>query len=211
MLLVLIIFTHYTLLSAQTLEEWVEQDRTKIKRLAEQIAANKVYIEYLQNGIKVVSSGLFSIGNTRKDDHQLHLLYIDSLSIINPAIRIGIKINDITALQLLIVKIAKQVLQRVERSGQFSDAELKYCKTVFDKLLDECATQIDEVILLVDPPTHMGRLYRMTDDERMESITRLFNDLRDQYAFASSFSNDMKLLAIQRLSERIEIEYSKIR
>ena len=53
---------------AQTWEEWTQQQQTKIKRLVEQIAANKVYLDYVKKGIRIVSGGLHTIRYIKSGD-----------------------------------------------------------------------------------------------------------------------------------------------
>ena len=50
----------------------------------------------------------------------------------------------------------------------------------------------------------------MKDDERLKRIDGLYADIQDKYSFACSFSEDMGLLALQRLGEQMEINRSKL-
>jgi hypothetical protein len=191
--------------STQTLEEWTQQKQTKIKRLLEQIAANKVYLDYTKKGYKIVSGGLHTIRDIKKGDLKLHLGHFDSLKVVNPAIKGWIKVTDIILYQTRIIKTGKQALDAVKQSGQFSNEELNYCKKVFDLLLEECLKSIDELLLVISSGDT-----EMTDDERIKRIDKVYLDMQDKVSFASSFRNDMNLLALQRQNERTELNYSKI-
>jgi hypothetical protein len=191
--------------STQTREEWTQQKQTKIKRLLEQIAANKVYLDYTKKGYKIVSGGLHTIRDIKKEDLKLHLGHFDSLKVVNPAIKGWIKVTDIILYQTRIIKTGKQALDAVKQSGQFSNEELNYCKKVFDLLLEECLKCIDELLLVISSGDT-----EMTDDERIKRIDKVYLDMQDKVSFASSFRNDMNLLALQRQNERTELNYSKI-
>lgn len=192
------------LATSQTWEEWTQQKKTRIKRLLEQIAANKVYIEYAQKGYKIVTDGLHTIRDIKDGDFHLHMGHFDSLKVVNPRIRNWVKVADIIAAQLRIIQSARNAVSAVRESGQFTTDELDYCKNVFDHLLDECLKNIDELMIVITS----GQL-EMTDDERIKRIDRIYLDMQDKSAFTASFSNEMGLLAMQRLTEQTEINYSK--
>ena len=52
-------------------------------------------------------------------------------------------------------------------------------------------------------------LYVATDDERIKRIDLLYTDMQDKYSFCQSFSEERSVLAMQRLSEQVEILMSK--
>lgn len=194
----------YQLSFAQTWEEWMQQKKTRIKRLLEQIAANKVYIEYAQKGYKIVTDGLHTIRDIKNGDFNLHLGHKDSLKVVNPKVKSWIKVADIITYQLRIIKAAKQTIDAVRESGQFTNEELDYCRKLFDNLLNDCLKSIDELMMVITS----GQL-EMTDDERIKRIEKIYLDMQDKSAFTASFSNEMSVLAIQRLTDQTELTYSR--
>jgi hypothetical protein len=134
----------------------------------------------------------------------LHNDFFNSLKQVNPVLQSWSRVADIVDLQTKIVKQAKQTLSSVSAGWQFAPDEIDYCKTVFDRLAEDCLENIDELILV----TTAGNV-EMKDDERMKRIEKLFLDMQDKYAFVSSFSNEMKVLAVQRQSETKEIILSR--
>ena len=50
----------------------------------------------------------------------------------------------------------------------------------------------------------------MKDDERLKRIDSIFADMQDKAAFSSSFSEELALLAVQRMRELKEVDISKI-
>jgi hypothetical protein len=46
---------------------------------------------------------------------------------------------------------------------------------------------------------------RMTDDERMQAIDRIFYDMENKLIFLRSFNNSTQLLAIQRARSRNDV------
>jgi hypothetical protein len=204
---ILFLFLYLTTIAstAQTTDEWLNQKSTQKKYLLQQIAALKVYLDYAKKGYNIVTKGINTIRNIKNGDLNLHRDFFNHLQNVNPAISRYAKVADIIAFQLKIIKQAKQSLQQVKETKQFTNAELEYCKQVFDTLLDECLKTVEELILV----TTSGEL-EMKDDERLQRIDALYADMQDKYSFACSFSEDMGLLAVQRIGEQIEINRSKL-
>lgn len=191
--------------NAQTTDEWLNQKSTQKKYLLQQIAALQVYLGYAKKGYNIVTGGINTIHNIKNGDLNLHRDFFNRLRNVNPAIRRYAKVADIIAYQVKIIKQTKLVLQQIRETKQFTEAELDYCKQVFDTLLDECIKTVEELILVITS----GEL-EMKDDERLKRIDGLYADVQDKYSFACSFSEDMGLLAVQRLGEQMEINRSKI-
>lgn len=191
--------------SAQTLNEWVNQNSTQKKYLLQQIAALQVYIGYAKKGYNIVNGGITTIKNIKNGDFNLHRDFFSGLKNVNPAIRRYAKVGDIIAYQIKIIKQTKGTLQQIRETKQFTENELDYCKQVFDNLLDECMKTVEELILV----TTSGKL-EMKDDERLKRIDRLYADVQDKYSFTCAFSEDMGILAVQRLGEQMEINRAKL-
>lgn len=181
-----------------------QQKKKQIKVLEQQIAANKVYIDYLEKGYSIAHNGLEVIQNIKKGDLDLHFNFFDSLKKVNPKIKSWAKVADIIAYQFRIIKVTQQTIQDIKETKQFTDDELNYCKAVFDNLLEECLKNIDELVMILTD----GNL-EMKDDERMKRIDRLYTDMQDKYSFSSSFSEEMGVFSAQRLSEQVEVDMSK--
>jgi hypothetical protein len=181
-----------------------QQKQKQIKRMLEQIAANKVYIDYLEKGYNIARNGLQTIQNIKKGDFNLHFNFFDSLKKVNPKIKTWTKVADIIAYQIRIIKETKQTIKGIKEARQFTEDELDYCKAVFDNVLEECLKNIDDLVTIITD----GEV-EMKDDERMKRIDRLYADIQDKYSFTSSFSNEMGILSAERLSEQVEIIMSK--
>ena len=54
-----------------------------------------------------------------------------------------------------------------------------------------------------------GKL-RMSDDERLQAIDRVYTNVVDQYSFLNEFNNNTAILSLQRKSELAEIKMSRI-
>jgi hypothetical protein len=172
------------------------------------MAQSKIYpkeISAAANCYTIVTSGVNTIRNIKNGELNLHRDFINRLKNVNPSIRKYAKVADIIAYQVKIIKQTKSTIQQIRETKQFTEAELDHCKQVFGNLLDECMKNVEELILV----TTSGKL-EMKDDERLKRIDGLYADVQDKYSFACAFSEDMGLLAVQRLGEQMGIHRSKL-
>lgn len=202
-LTVLLLANSYWLL-AQNSDEWFHQKKTKIKYLLQQIAANEVYIEYLQKGYKIAKSGLNTINDIKQGDFNLHSDFFNSLKTVNPKIRNWAKVGDIISFQVQIIKQARLAIQHIRASDQFTSTEIIYLQNVFSHLLDECIKNINALIDVVTS----GQT-EMTDDERIKRIDSIYNDMQDKVSFSKSFSLEAAMLVMQRSQEQTDVEVSR--
>lgn len=190
---------------AQNWEEWTQQKKTQKKYLLQQIAALQAYIGYVKKGYNVVNNGLTTIREIKSGDFKLHRDFIGSLKHVNPKIGKYEKVADIIIYQVRIVKETKKTMQGIREVGQFTQEEMGYCKNVFDNLLVECLKSMEELFLIITPDK-----LEMKDDERMKRIDMLYADMQNKYAFSADFANEMGMLSIQRLREKMEINNSSL-
>ncbi|MGN6602458.1 MAG: hypothetical protein ACTHK8_08390 [Ginsengibacter sp.] len=204
MILFMIMLAFSYRLPAQTFDEWFHQKKTQIKYLLQQIAANEVYIGYLQKGYKIAESGLHTINDIKHGDFNLHNDFFNSLKNVNAKVKGMAEVAGIIALQVQIVKQARSAVQRINASDQFTATEVSYLQNVFNQLLDECTKDINALIDIVTP----GNL-TMTDDERMKRIDGIYTDMQDKASFSKSFNYQAAMLAVQRRQEAVDVGVSK--
>jgi len=189
---------------SQTLDEWTKQKKTQIKYLLQQIAANKVYLDYIEKGYGIAKEGLNTIQNFKKGDFSLHQEFFGSLSKVNPKIKSYTRVADIISWQMKIVKDMATVTRHLKESEQFTPEELNYTKVVFENLLEESLKNIDELYTIIAS----GEL-SMKDDERIKRIDQLYIEVQDKFSFCKSFSEECSVLTMQRLNDKVETELSR--
>lgn len=181
-ILFLLLVANFKFVSAQTFDEWFKQKKIQIKYLLQQIAANEVYIDYLQKGYKIAESGLNTINNIKHEDFDLHNDFFNSLKNVNPKIKNWAKVADIVSFQLQIIKQAKSAVQHIRASDQFTSTEMTHLQNVFSHLLDECTKNINALIDVVTS----GQT-EMTDDERIKKLTVSITTCRINFPSANLF------------------------
>jgi hypothetical protein len=189
---------------SQTMAEWTQQKKTQIKYLLQQIAANKVYIEYIEKGYGIARDGLNVIQNIKRGDFNLHSDFIGSFSKVNPKIAGYSRVADIITYQIRIVKNITVTIKNLKESEQFNPEELDYAKKMFDNFLTECLKNLEDLYQVITSDE-----FSMKDDERIKRIDQIYSEMQEKYAFCKIFSEECSVLAMQRLSEQTEINISK--
>ena len=181
------------------------QNATQIQYLLQQIAALKVYTDYLQKGYGIAKQGLNTISSIKKGDLNLHHGYFNSLRTVNPTIKKYSKVASILELQKDILKRQTVTLAQLEGSKSLSATELSYISNVLGLLVDDCSTTIDELTSIITD----GKL-EMKDDERLKRIDNIYADILRKYLFVHAFSRSAESLAATRYKEKTDIEHSRI-
>lgn len=203
----IILWAIFTTVSAksQTWDEWFRQKKTKLKYIAEQIAAYEVYAGYLKKGYNIVEKGWAVVNDIKHGDFDLHNNYFNSLKEVNGAIKNYGKVNSITNLQVQILQINHAVNKFTKDNANVQLQEKNYINSVMSNLLDKCAGDLDQLTMLTTNST-----VEMKDDERLRRIDDLYTDMQDKYSFAKYFENSVQTLALSRKKNANDINMSKL-
>lgn len=87
---------------------------------------------------------------------------------------------------------------------QFTIEEIDYLGKVYINLFNESLKSLDELAMVITS----GKL-RMSDDERLQAIDKIYLSVEEQYTFLKEFTNNTNLLSLQRKAEKAEIEMSR--
>jgi hypothetical protein len=184
--------------------EWVKQKKTQRRYLIEQIAALKVYLEYLKKGYQVVNKGLTTIGDIKDGTFNLDKDYFNSLKQVSPVVRNSPKVNDVLVYQQRIIADMRTLVNDSRRDENFTGDEIAYIESVRSNMLTECNDSIDELTLI----TTAGEA-EMKDDERLLRLDKVHADMGDKYAFTQNFVQSTRLLSMQRSKEKHNIKKSE--
>lgn len=184
--------------------EWLRQKKTQRKYLAEQIAALKVYLEYLKKGYKIVDQGLTSIGDIKDGTFNLDKDYFNSLKQVSPVVRKSPKVNAILNYQHSITTSMRKLVDDCRNDRNFTDNEVAYVEAVYTKMLHECNDSIDELTII----TTAGEV-EMKDDERLLRLDKVHDDMVDKHSFSQDFIQSTSQLSIQRTKELNQIRRSE--
>ncbi len=177
------------------------QEAKQLMLDVEKLAQLKLMLQHMKDGYKILHTGYTTISDLSKGNFNLHKTFLDGLLQISPAVRKYKKIADIIDFQLKIVKEYKSAFNEFKGSKQFTPDEIEYMGKVYGNLFKESLKKLEELAMIITA----GEL-RMTDDERIKAIDRIYADVEEQYLFLNEFNNSTALLSAQRDNEQREID-----
>lgn len=186
---------------AQKWDEWFKQKKTQKKYLIQQIAALKVYLEYLKEGYDIAKKGLTIVGDIKEGKFDLDLEYIASLGNVNSAISGSAKVSSIIAYQRLVILEFHKLKQLTSDSDFLTREERNYISEVYANMVRESEFTLHELDRVLSNSD-----FEMKDDERLQRLDLLYSDMKDKYMFTRAFSNSAELLIGQRAKEQSEID-----
>lgn len=172
------------------------QKKTKLKYIAQQIAAFQVYAGYVQKGYTIANEGLGLINDIKHGDFDLHNNYFNSLKAVNPAIAGYSKTDDTKTAEENIRKVCIGITQFISNNQNIQEDEIEYINRVVSVLLNSSEDAMKELGTITSNGT-----VEMTDNERISRIGIIHTGMLDKYAFIKYFDRAVKLLSLSREKE----------
>ncbi|MDI3321362.1 TerB family tellurite resistance protein [Pinibacter soli] len=177
---------------------------TELAQLAlniEKLAQFKQILSDLKKGYEILSGGYRTIKDLSEGNFNLHKAFLDGLLEVSPTVKKYKRVADIVECQLQLVKEYKAAFTRFKDGGWFNADELSYISNVYDNLFSLSLQNLDDLLTVVT-----AEKLRMSDDERLNSIDRIFEDMQDKLVFLRSFNGSTSLLMGQRIKEKREVQ-----
>ncbi|SKC85177.1 hypothetical protein [Ohtaekwangia koreensis] len=192
-------------IQAQTpnFNEWFRQKKTQRKYLLEQIAALKVYLEYLKKGYEIVDKGLTTIGEIKNGTFTMDKDYLNSLKQVSSVVKNSPKVKEVLTYQQSIITDFRKFVNDCRKDENLTADEVRYIEDVYANMLKECDASIDELTLI----TTSGEA-EMKDDERLLRLDKVHDAMQDKYTFTQDFIDSTRLLSLERAKEKNQIKGS---
>ena len=187
-------------LKAQTWGEIFDQKKTQNEYLLKQIAAFKIYRNYLIKGYQIAQGGLKAISDLKKGEFNLHREFFNSLKTINPVVANNPQIAAIFDLEQGISNSFKTL----NFSG-LSSSEIDYINSVKKKVLEESNQDLESLSAILKPDQ-----LEMQDNQRIQRINELHQSMVSKYQFTKTFISGIILLQNQKEKEKQEIKWSEL-
>jgi hypothetical protein len=191
----------FILLLSSNISYGQSQEAKQLLLDVEKLAQLKQMLSQMKTGYDILHKGYTSIKNISKGNFDLHKTFLDGLLQISPAVRKYRKIAEIIDFQLKIVKEYKSAFAEFRGSKHFTADEIEYMGKVYGNLFNESLKKLEELAMVITA----GEL-RMSDDERLKAIDKIYEDVFDQYTFLNEFNNSTALLSVQRDNDQREID-----
>jgi len=155
----------------------------------------------MKDGYQLLHKGYTSIKDISEGNFSLHKTFLDGLMEVSPAVKKYKRVADIISFQIKLVKEYKSAFQQFKDDKQFKLAEIEYIGKVYLNLFKESLKKLDELAMVVTA----GKL-RMSDDERLQAIDRIYDEVMEQYEFLNEFNNSTAILSLQREKDKMDID-----
>jgi hypothetical protein len=180
------------------------QEAQQLLLNVEKLSQLKNILTDMKRGYQVVSKGYNTVKNIAEGNFSLHEVFLDGLMLVSPHVRKYRKVADIVSMQADLVSEYKGAFKRFGSSGNFSVSELDYLGKIYGQLLDQSLDNLDQLVMVITA----GKL-RMSDEERLRVVDRVFAELENKLLFLRSFNRETGLLNLQRAREKAELSGMK--
>lgn len=170
----------------------------------EKLAQLKQILKDMYKGYEIVSKGYNTIKNISHGNFDIHKVFLDGLMQVSPVVKKYRKVIDIIERQGQIVKEYKNSFKRFRTSGQFNVTEIGYMSQVYSGLLDQSLQGLDELLMVIT-----ANQLRMSDEERLAAIDKIFAGMEDKLSFLRNFNRGNSILVMQRGKESVDTKVSQ--
>ena len=131
--------------------------------------------------------------------------WFTSLEQISNAVRNYRKVKAIISRQVLIMNMYKEAFERFRKDRNFSVPELRAIAQSYSILIKESTGTLSDLKMILKP-----NVMKMTDSERLESIDRLDEEMKNHYALTRYFTQKTMAVSYVRSDEQAEMEAVKL-
>lgn len=166
----------------------------------EKLAQFRSILKQMKKGYEILTKGYNTVRDLSQGNFSLHQTFLDALLQVSPAVRNYKRVGDIIDYQVLLVREYRSAQTKFASTGLFNEQELSYMESIYENLFEQSLRNLDE---LTDVLT-ANRL-RMSDDERLAAIDRIYADMQDKLLFLRAYNNEATLLGVQRAREANDV------
>ena len=180
---------------------------TEVQQLllnVEKLSQLKNILTDMKKGYVVVTNGYNAVKNISQGNFSLHEVFLDGLMLVNPEIRKYKRVGDIISYQKNILSEYKSAFNRFKGLENFNPQEIEYLGKVYQQLFRQSLDNLDELAMVIT-----SSKLRMSDDERLQAIDRIFADTQDKLMFLRSFNKEASILSLQRQKEKADLKSTR--
>ena len=165
----------------------------KLKQLEE-------ILDNMYKGYKILTKGYNRVKDIAEGNFNLHQVFLDGLFAVNPSVAKYQRIPDIIRYQSMLIKEYKRAFNRFKSDPNLTPDEIKYLERVYSYLVKQSLRNLEELTMIIT-----ANKLRMSDDERIQSIDRIYFDIENKLSFLRYFNNSTQVLVVQRAKESSEV------
>jgi hypothetical protein len=157
-------------------------------------------LDNMYKGYKILSDGYNAIKNIAEGNFNLHEVFLNGLYAVNPSVKNYARITRIIQYQQQLVKDYKNALRRFRADENLTADEILYIEKVYSDLSQQSLRNLDELYMIIT-----ASKLRMSDEERLQAIDRIYYDLEDKLFFLKQFNSTTQILIMQRAKVKQDV------
>ena len=176
------------------------QEATQLILNYEKLKQLEEILDNMYKGYKILTKGYNRVKDIAEGNFNLHQVFLDGLFAVNPSVAKYQRIPDIIRYQSMLIKEYKRAFNRFKSDPNLTPDEIKYLERVYSYLVKQSLRNLEELTMIVT-----ANKLRMSDDERIQSIDRIYFDIENKLSFLRYFNNSTQVLVVQRAKENSEV------
>lgn len=170
----------------------------------EKLTQFKAILKQMKDGYKILNGGYNTVKDLSEGNFSLHKTFLDGLMEVSPTVKKYRKVSLIIEAQFALVKEYKSAFSRFKADGSFNTKELEHIEKVYGNLLKLSLRNLDELAGVITA----GQM-RMSDDERLKAIDRIYEDMEEKIQFLRHFNSETSILGLQRAKAKKDLQFGK--
>lgn len=180
------------------------QDMQQLLFDIEKLTQFKAILSDMQQGYSILTQGYQQVKDLSQGNFNLHSVFLNGLLQVNPEVAKYTRVADIVANELSILSEYKKAYKQFQSSGDFNADELDYLAKVYAQLTSAALNDVNDLANIVT-----ASKLRMSDDERLSAIDRIYTSNSDKLSFLRDFNRRAGVLLLQRQQEQNEVNNLK--
>lgn len=181
-----------------------DQDIKQLILDIEKLTQFKAILSDMQQGYSILTQGYGKVKDLSQGNFNLHSVFLDGLMQVNPEVAKYIRVADIIADETSILSEYKKAYNQFQNSGRFNANELGYLAKVYGQVTSAALNDVNDLANIIT-----ASKLRMSDDERLSAIDRIYASSNDKISFLRDFNRRTNILLIQRQKEQNEVNNLK--
>jgi hypothetical protein len=113
-------------------------------------------------------------------------------------------VAKIVEYQQLLVQRYKKAWKTLSGNPYLTEAEINHIEKVYSGLVEESLRSLDELLMVVT-----ASKLRMSDEERLKAIDRIYYQVEDELMFLTDFNSSTQVLLLQRQAEAYDADNTR--
>jgi len=181
-----------------------DQDIMQLILDIEKLTQFKAILSDMQQGYSILTQGYQQVKNLSQGNFNLHSVFLNGLLQVNPEVAKYARVADIIADEVGILTEYKKAYRHFQNSGSFNADELDYLAKVYAGLTTAALNDVNDLANILT-----ASKLRMSDDERLSAIDRIYASSSDKLSFLRDFNQRTNILLLQRQQEQNEVNNLK--